>query len=141
MSLQRFLDAQEEDYENALSEVKSGRKASHWMWYIFPQIKGLGFSETSRFYAIKNKDEAEEYLHHPILGKRLIEISNALLDLDTDDAHSLFGSPDDLKLKSSMTLFSSLPGTNPVFKSVLKKFFNGKKDDKTLTLIGNEEAN
>ena len=141
MSLQRFLDAQEEDYENALSEVKSGRKASHWMWYIFPQIKGLGFSETSRFYAIKNKDEAEEYLHHPILGKRLIEISNALLDLDTDDAHSLFGSPDDLKLKSSMTLFSSLPGTNPVFQSVLKKFFNGKKDDKTLTLIGKEEAN
>lgn len=139
MSLQRFLDAQEEDYEIALTEVKKGRKVSHWMWYIFPQIKGLGFSETSKFYAIKNKDEAAEYLHHPVLGKRLTEISNALLDLDTDDAHSVFGSPDDLKLKSSMTLFSSLPETNPVFQSVLKKFFDGKKDDQTLNIIGKKE--
>ena len=140
MSLKRFIDAQERDYQIALSEIQKGRKLSHWMWYIFPQIKGLGFSETSRIYAIKNKDEAGEYLNHPILGKRLIDISNALLDLDTDDAHSVFGSPDDLKLKSSMTLFSSLPGTNPVFQSVLKKFFNGKKDDQTLTIIGMKEG-
>jgi uncharacterized protein (DUF1810 family) len=139
MSLQRFIDAQHRDYENALSEIKNGRKRSHWMWYIFPQIHGLGFSETSRFYAIKNKAEAEEYLNHPVLGKRLIEISKALLDLDTDDAHSIFGTPDDLKLKSSMTLFASLPETDPVFKSVLKKFFNGKKDEKTLRIIEEEE--
>ena len=80
MSLQRFIDAQQSDYEIALSEIKSGRKQSHWMWYIFPQIHGLGFSETSRFFAIKSRTEAEQYLHHPILGKRLIEISGALLD-------------------------------------------------------------
>lgn len=139
MSLQRFIEAQQSDYENALSEIKNGRKRSHWMWYIFPQIHGLGFSETSRFYAIKNKNEAAAYLHHPLLGKRLIEISNALLDLNSDDAHSVFGTPDDLKLKSSMTLFASLPETDPVFQSVLKKFFNGKKDEKTLRIIEGEE--
>jgi uncharacterized protein (DUF1810 family) len=109
------------------------------MWYIFPQIKGLGFSETSRFYAIKNKDEAEEYLNHPVLGKRLIEISKALLDLDTDDAHSIFGTPDDLKLKSSMTLFSSIPDGHPVFENVLEKFFAGKKDGKTLAILSEEK--
>ncbi len=141
MTLQRFLDAQQHDYEIALSEIKTGRKRSHWMWYIFPQIKGLGFSETSRLYSIKNKVEAEEYLNHLVLGKRLIEISNALLDLDTDDAHSIFGSPDDLKLKSSMTLFASLPETDPVFQSVLTKFFNGRKDEKTLMIIAEEETN
>lgn len=138
MSLQRFVDAQQDDYENALSEIRSGRKRSHWMWYIFPQIQGLGFSENSRFYAIKNIEEAEEYLQHPVLGKRLIEISNALLDLDTDDAHSDFGSPDDLKLKSSMTLFASLPETDAVFQSVLQKFFDGKKDEITLSIMATQ---
>jgi len=139
MFLQRFIDAQKGEYENALSEIKSGRKLSHWMWYIFPQIKGLGHSETSSFYAIQDRQQAEEYLQNPVLGKRLTEISNALLDLDTDDAHSIFGSPDDLKLKSSMTLFSSLPETNPVFERVLQKFFDGKKDDKTLKILSEEE--
>lgn len=141
MSLQKFLDAQQGDYEIALSEIKNGRKRSHWMWYIFPQIHGLGFSETSRFYAIKNMEEAEEYLHHPVLGKRLIEISNALLDLDTEDAYSIFGSPDDLKLKSSMTLFASLSETAPAFQSVLKKFFNGENDERTQSIIAGEEKN
>ncbi len=141
MSLHRFIEAQQRDYENALSEIKSGRKRSHWMWYIFPQIHGLGYSEISRFYAIKNRDEASEYLHHPLLGKRLIEVSNALLDLDTDDAHSVFGSPDYLKLKSSMTLFASLTETDPIFQSVLNKFFHGKKDEKTLEIISEEEKN
>jgi len=139
MSLQRFIEAQQSDYEIALSEIKEGRKRSHWMWYIFPQIHGLGFSETSRFYAIKSRAEAEEYLHHPLLGKRLIEISGVLLDLDTDDAHSVFGSPDNLKLKSSMTLFACLSKTHPVFQSVLNKFFNGKKDERTLAIIAEEE--
>ena len=141
MSLQRFLDAQKGDYENALEEVKNGQKRSHWMWYIFPQIHGLGFSETSRFYAIKNLDEGEAYLKHPVLGKRLIEISTALLDLDTDDAHSIFGSPDDLKLKSSMTLFSQLPDADAVFQSVLQKYFNGEKDKKTLSIIDADQQN
>ncbi len=139
MSLQRFIEAQQSDYEIALSEIKSGRKRSHWMWYIFPQIHGLGFSETSRFFAIKSRTEAEQYLHHPLLGKRLIEISGALLDLDTDDAHSVFGNPDSLKLKSSMTLFACLSKADPVFQSVLNKFFNGKKDERTLAIIAEEE--
>jgi len=138
MSLQRFLDAQKADYEIAFSEVKRGKKRSHWMWYIFPQIHGLGFSETSKLYAIKNPDEASEFLNHPVLGKSLIDISKVLLDLPSNDAHAVFGSPDDIKLKSSMTLFASLPNTDPVFQSVLEKFFDGRKDDKTLKIISEE---
>jgi len=134
-NLERFLDVQADDYETALSEIKNGRKRSHWMWYIFPQIHGLGFSETSRFYAIKNKKEAEDFLQHPILGNRLISICNELLKLKSSNANDIFGNPDDLKLKSSMTLFASLENTNPVFQSVLKKFFNGAKDDKTLKIL------
>ncbi len=105
------------------------------MWYIFPQIQGLGFSETSRFYAIKNISEAEEYLKHPILGSRLIEICNAVLGLESNNANKIFGSPDDLKLKSSMTLFAALNHTDPVFQLVLDKFFNGTKDNATLRII------
>ena len=133
--LQRFLDAQEKDYPVALSEIKNGKKKSHWMWYIFPQIQSLGFSETSKFYAIKNIEEAEEFLNHTVLGYRLIEICNELLNLETNDAHKIFGSPDDLKLRSSMTLFSTLSNTNPVFQKVLDKFFKGEKDEKTLQII------
>ncbi len=134
--LQRFLDAQERDFETALSEIRGGRKRSHWMWYIFPQIAGLGFSETSRFYAVKDKQEAEDYLRHPVLGKRLVEISNALLEIEGKTANQIFGSPDDAKLKSSMTLFGALENTNPVFQEVLDKYFVGAKDEKTLKLIG-----
>jgi len=133
-SLQRFLDAQEKDYLVALSEIKKGKKQSHWMWYIFPQIQGLGASETSKFYAIKSKQEAEEFLNHPVLGSRLIEICNALLNLETNDPNKIFGSPDDMKLHSSMTLFSSLPDPDPVFQKVLDKFFDGQKDEKTLEM-------
>ena len=133
-NLQRFIDAQASSFETALSEVKNGRKQSHWMWYIFPQIQGLGFSETSKFYAIKDLAEAEEFLNHPVLGTRLISICNELLALKSNDANRIFGSPDDLKLKSSMTLFSSLH-LNPVFELILKKFFNGAKDDRTLRII------
>ncbi|RNI35724.1 DUF1810 domain-containing protein [Hanamia caeni] len=138
MSLQRFIDAQQSDYETALSEIKRGRKQSHWMWYIFPQIQGLGFSATSKLYAIKNLQEARQYLQHPLLGKRLKEITNALIDLPSNNAHEIFGSPDDVKLKSSMTLFASLPGADPVFESALKKFFNGERDAKTLSIIKDE---
>jgi len=134
-SLKRFTDAQENSYRMALSEIQQGRKQSHWMWFIFPQIAGLGFSETSRYYAIKDLQEADEFLKHPVLGSRLINISRELLKLKTTDAHSVFGNPDDLKLKSSMTLFSMLPGTDPVFQFVLEKFFNGEKDSKTLHII------
>ena len=134
-NLQRFLDAQEKDYPIALSEIKNGKKKSHWMWYIFPQIQGLGFSETSKFYAIENIGEAMGFLNHPVLGKKLIEICSELLNLGTNDAYKIFGSPDDIKLHSSMTLFSSLPNTNSVFQKVLDKYFNGEKDEKTLQII------
>jgi uncharacterized protein (DUF1810 family) len=133
--LKRFIDAQEAAYPIALSEVKSGRKRSHWMWYIFPQIRGLGFSDTSRYYAIKDRKEAEAYLNHPVLGARLIEISTELLNLEGSDAGKVFGSPDDKKLLSSMTLFSSLHNAPPVFQQVLDKFFQGAKDQKTLQII------
>ena len=133
--LQRFLDAQEASYETALSEIKKGRKQSHWMWYIFPQIQGLGFSETSKRYAIKDADEAEQFYGHPVLGPRLIRICKALVALPSDNANRILGSPDDVKLKSSMTLFSSLPDADPVFQEVLEKFFGGTKDVKTLQIL------
>jgi uncharacterized protein (DUF1810 family) len=134
--LQRFIEAQEWTYQTAFSEIKQGRKQSHWMWYIFPQILGLGLSETSRFYAIKDLHEAEQLLAHPVLGGRLIRISKKLLRSTTNDAGEIFGSPDNLKLRSSMTLFAALPNTDPIFTAVLDKFFNGNKDPQTLQLIG-----
>ncbi|MGV3706418.1 MAG: DUF1810 domain-containing protein [Arcticibacter sp.] len=137
-NLERFVSAQENDYESALSEITNGRKRSHWMWYIFPQIQGLGFSQTSRFYALKDLQEAEAFLDHEVLGSRLLRITSELLQLEESDAHQIFGSPDDLKLKSSMTLFASVDGADPVFQAVLDKFFNGAKDTKTLSLIGQQ---
>ncbi|HVX26358.1 MAG TPA: DUF1810 domain-containing protein [Parafilimonas sp.] len=135
-NLERFLDAQKNDYATALSEIKNGKKESHWMWYIFPQAMGLGYTSTSIHYSIKDLDEAKAYLDHPVLGKRLIEITNATLALETNDARQVFGSPDNLKLKSSMTLFSLVPDADKVFEKVLDKFFDGKKDEKTLQLLG-----
>lgn|SRR5690606_7493936 len=135
-NLTRFLEAQQHNYSIALEEIKSGRKTSHWMWYIFPQLKGLGYSSTSKFYGIESIEEAEEYLEHPVLGKRLKEICSALLHLDTNDAQQVFGSPDHLKLRSSMTLFSSVKNSDPVFEQVLEKYFSGEKDKKTLESIG-----
>ena len=134
-NLQRFISAQEGDYETALQEIRSGRKRSHWMWYIFPQIDGLGFSDMARRYGIKDLTEAAQYLEHPVLGSRLIEISQALLELPGNNATEIMGSPDNLKLHSSMTLFSLIPDTNPVFDAVLKKFFKGQQDNGTLRLI------
>ena len=134
-NLKRFIDAQEKAYSIALSEIKAGLKQSHWMWYIFPQVQGLGFSETARFYAIKDLDEATAFLQHPVLGSRLIRISTELLQLEGTNASNIFGSPDDLKLQSSMTLFALVPGTNPVFQAVLDKFFKSSKDPKTLQLL------
>ena len=137
-NLQRFITAQETDFATALAEIKRGRKQSHWMWYIFPQIQGLGFSETSRFYAIKNIQEAEAYVQHPVLRERLVEICEALLLIPGSKATAIFGSPDDLKLKSSMTLFSLVKNSPLVFQKVLNKFFQGNKDLKTLQLIENQ---
>jgi uncharacterized protein (DUF1810 family) len=135
--LSRFLKAHENNYQQALSEIKSGQKKSHWMWYIFPQLAGLGHSETARFYGIINLTEAEEFLKHPVLGKNLIEISEVLLALEECDPHVIFGSPDDLKLKSCMTLFSLVSHSNPVFTNVLMKFFDGDDDQATIMLLQN----
>lgn len=133
--LNRFISAQERSYDAALREIKSGRKRTHWMWYIFPQIAGLGFSSTAQFYAISSMQEAKDYYAHPVLGKRLVEISEALLTLDTNDAGAVMGYPDDLKLRSSMTLFLAASG-DAVFQKVLDKFYSGKPDSKTLSILG-----
>jgi len=129
-TVERFVKAQEESYRQALTEIKNGRKRSHWMWYVFPQLKGLGRSETARYYGIANRQEAKAYLAHPLLGSRLLEISGELLKLESRDANAVFGKPDDVKLKSSMTLFY-LVDENPTFKAVLDKFFGGQLDEVT----------
>lgn len=135
-ALKRFLDAQEGDYHTALAEIKSGRKQSHWIWYIFPQIQGLGLSGTSRFYAVEDIREAKDYLAEPVLGARLTEICKELLELDTRNATEVFGRPDDMKVRSSMTLFAEADPANPLFQQVLDKFFHGEKDEKTLEILG-----
>lgn len=140
-NLERFIAAQKSVYQTALNELKAGKKQSHWMWYIFPQIQGLGYTEISKRYAIQDLDEAAEYLQHRMLGPRLILLSHVLLGLETRDAHKIFGSPDDLKLKSCMTLFSQVPGADPVFELVLKKFFNGLKDHITLKILNLQSQN
>jgi uncharacterized protein (DUF1810 family) len=134
-SLTRFLQAQERDYDRAMSEIRSGRKRSHWMWYVFPQFDGLGFSSTSRQYAIKSVAEAEAYLRHPILGPRLLESVQAMLDLEDRSARDVFGWPDDMKLRSCATLFACVSPAGSVFEQVLDKYFGGERDDKTLSLL------
>lgn len=135
-NLNRFVEAQNKVYAQVVSELRQGRKTSHWMWYIFPQIKGLGYSSTATYYAIGSLDEAKEYLKHPVLGERLIECCRILilLGLENKTAEAIFGSVDAMKLKSSMTLFS-LVSDNPVFNQVLDKYFNGRKDKATLRII------
>jgi uncharacterized protein (DUF1810 family) len=134
-NMYRFLDAQGRDYATALTEIRAGQKRSHWIWYIFPQIAGLGYSEMSKRFAINDLPEATAYLSHPVLGTRLIEIGKVLLTLPVNNANDIMGSPDDFKLRSSMTLFSLVPGSDPVFEAVLKKYFKGEKDKATLQLI------
>ncbi len=131
----KFLDAQNQVYLKALSEIKKGKKDTHWMWYIFPQIKGLGSSETAKQYGIKDLNEATAYLQHPILGKHLIEIAEEVLNLKGKTATEIFGTPDDMKLRSCMTLFANVENTNPVFQKVLDKYFNGLADELTLQLL------
>jgi uncharacterized protein (DUF1810 family) len=139
--LKRFLLAQEGDYDRALSEIRSGRKRSHWMWYIFPQIDGLGFSSASSRYSIKSLPEAKAYLEHPVLGSRLRECAAAVVSLEGRSAMEIFGSPDDLKLRSCATLFArvSLPGS--VFDRLLGKYYQGKPDDRTIQLLTADPQN
>lgn len=133
--LSRFVKAQQYDYDQALREIRSGRKRSHWMWYIFPQIQGLGFSSTAQYYAIRDLQEAKDYLAHPVLGPRLREISSALLSLEGLSAHEIFGFPDDLKLRSCMTLFRLADLEDSLFEQVLEKYYDGIPDSKTVDIV------
>ena len=135
INLDRFITAQENDYDRALSEIVNGKKVSHWMWYIFPQFHGLGLSSTSVFYAINSREEAIAYLNHDVLSARLIEISKALLLHKNKTATEIFGRPDDMKLKSCMTLFSLVTENDSVFHQVLKQYFDGKIDLRTKELL------
>ncbi len=134
--LHRFISAQEGVYNRALAELRGGLKRSHWMWFIFPQIDGLGHSPTTRFYAIKSLDEARQYLGHPVLGARLAECADAILALQGRSALDIFGNPDVMKLQSSMTLFALVAGQGSVFECVLDKYYQGKKDARTLQILG-----
>ena len=138
--LEKFHKAQEKDYKTALREIQNGRKDSHWMWYIFPQLKGLGRSGMADYYGISNINEAKQYLADPVLGPRLLEISSALLEIDTNDAEKVMGYPDYLKLKSCMTLFAAADPHNEIFQKVLQKYFNGEKDQKTLWLLKQRDS-
>ena len=134
--LDRFLEAQRGDYAAALAEVRRGRKTSHWMWYIFPQIAGLGQSSTARYYSIRDLEEAREYYAHPVLGQRLREISGALLELRGSDPVAVFGGIDSMKLKSSMTLFAVAAPDDSLFQQVLDKYYGGEQDTLTLCILG-----
>ena len=133
--LDRFLEAQEGVYAQALAELRAGRKRSHWMWFIFPQFDGLGLSPTSRRYAIRSLDEARAYLRHPILGHRLAECTEAVNDLDGLTARQVFGPPDDKKFRSSMTLFDLASGPASPFAAALEKYFAGERDARTIEFV------
>ena len=134
--LVRFERAQEGTYAVALGEVRAGRKRSHWMWFVFPQLGGLGSSPAAEYYALTSLDEAQAYLDHPVLGPRLVEITRAVTELDDPDPHAVFGHPDDLKARSCWTLFAHVPRPNPVFAEALGRCFAGQEDPLTLRLLG-----
>jgi uncharacterized protein (DUF1810 family) len=134
--LNRFVQAQKENYEHALAEVRSGRKRTHWMWYIFPQLDGLALSSTAKRYAIKSVEEAQAYVEHPILGPRLLECAEAVMHIEGRSAREIFGSPDDLKLRSCATLFACVLPPGSVFARLLQKYYRGGRDEKTLQLPG-----
>ena len=135
IDLQIFVQAHEDMYEQALAELKNGSKESHWMWFVFPQIAGLGNSEMARKYAIPNLADAKAYLSHDLLGSRLRECTEAVLAVEGRTAHEILGSPDDMKLKSCMTLFEVADGPGSVFSSILEKYFEGQRDERSLTIL------
>ena len=137
MNLDHFHTAHQEDYHRALTEINNGKKTTHWMWYIFPQMKGLGHSETAQYYGLADEAEARSFLADPILGAHLREISEILLQHRGKSASAIFGYPDDLKLRSSMTLFAQVAGEESVFQEVLDEFFDGQKCERTLQLLKN----
>jgi uncharacterized protein (DUF1810 family) len=133
--LDRFLDAQAGIHDVALAEIQAGRKQTHWMWFVFPQIAGLGSSRTSQYYAIKSAGEARAYLEHPVLGDRLRKCADAVLHLSARSATDVFGSPDDLKLWSSATLFAAVSEPGSAFEHIISRYFRGEPDTKTLELL------
>ena len=133
--LNRFIIAQDRNYANALAELKNGQKRTHWMWYVFPQIDGLGHSTTAKRYAIKSMEEARKYLDHPVLGTRLLECAEAVLATEGRSISDIFGYPDDLKLKSSITLFSCVSEPTSVFVRILEKYFQGDRDVRTIQIL------
>ena len=135
--LNRFLKAQERSYDTALEEIRAACKTSHWIWYVFPQLKGLGMSQMSEFYGIDGRDEAVAYIRHPVLGRRLVEISTALLNCGCSDPSVVLGFPDDLKVRSCMTLFEAVCPEERVFSQVLDNMYEGARDQKTLELLRN----
>jgi uncharacterized protein (DUF1810 family) len=136
IDLTRFIAAQEKKFDQALSEIISGRKLGHWMWFVFPQLKGLGISETSTKYSIENLEEAQDYLNHPILNARLRQITTELIRIDENNPNKVFGYTDNKKLKSSMTLFSIVDSSpESIFKKAIDKFFDGEMDNRTLSLV------
>lgn len=135
-NLQRFLDAQQDVYDQALTEVQNGRKYSHWIWYIFPQLKGLGMSYNAHYYGIDGKEEAAAYLAHPVLGKRLREITSAFLQLKAQSAQDVFGSLDAMKVLSSMTLFNEV-APDDLFQQVIELYYQGKPDERTKMMLDN----
>jgi uncharacterized protein (DUF1810 family) len=138
--LARFVDAQSGTFAQVLAELQSGRKRSHWMWYVFPQFAGLGLSVTSEHFAIGSLDEARAYLAHPVLGPRLKACADAVLAVEGRTAHDIFGSPDDVKLRSSATLFAHVSPLGSVFHRIVDRYFGGEEDQRTLALIRPREA-
>ena len=138
-NLERFVSRQKETYDTAYKELSQGMKQSHWMWWIFPQIIGLGMTSISKEYSIKSIEEARAFLDHPYLGKNLKEICKVMLHIESNDASHIMGYPDDLKLCSSMTLFIEADPEERLFQQVLDKFFNGRKDSRTLDILKNQE--
>ncbi len=134
--LDRFVEAQADDYATALAEVRGGRKRSHWMWFVFPQLAGLGFSSAAQLYGIKSRAESEAYLRHPVLGPRLVECCEAALGVEGRSAEAIFGHTDAMKLRSCATLFESVSPPGSVFGRVVEKFFRGTRDDRTLAILG-----
>lgn len=139
MRLDRFLEAQTPVIEQALTELRAGQKQSHWMWYVFPQIASLGQSATSRAFAIQSLDEARAYLAHPVLGQRLRECCQAVMNVRGRSAHEIFGSPDDQKFQSCLTLFAEADPDEVLFYNLLEKYFDGDADEATLELLAHEK--
>ena len=134
--LERFVAAQAPVYAQVVAELEAGRKTSHWMWFIFPQLRGLGRSPTALYFGIEDLGEAKAYLRHPVLGPRLVECSRLVLAVEGRSATAIFGSPDDLKLRSAMTLFGRAAAEEAVFAAVLETYYDGQEDPATLALLG-----